>query len=173
MKLILDYIRTIPDYPVKGVNFYDMNSLFSSSAFKYSIKQLAKKIKKFKGPTHIVGVESRGFVVGSALSMVKDIPFLMVRKPNSAYPGELLHQKYNLEYGQSELTLQKGLLGHTSRCIIIDDLVATGGSIMATKSLVQQTGAKVLGAGTIIDLKYTRPKPIDIDVVSLIMEDKK
>ena len=94
MKLILDYIRTIPNYPVKGVNFYDMNSLFSSGAFRYSIYQLAKKVKKFKGPTHIVGIESRGFVVGSALSMVKDIPFLMVRKPNSAYPGELLHQKF-------------------------------------------------------------------------------
>ena len=97
----------------------------------------------------------------------------MIRKPKAAYPGELLNQKYDLEYGHSELILQKGLLGHTSRCLIIDDLVATGGSIMAAKSLIEQTDAKVVGVATIIDLKYARSKQNDIDIISLITEDNK
>ena len=91
----------------------------------------------------------------------------MVRKAGAKYPGELLEESYTLEYGKATLTLQTGLLGHTDRCIIVDDLIATGGSVMATKRLVEQTGASVLGVSTVIDLAYIRQEPLHLDVAYL------
>ena len=171
---ITDYIRTVKDYPIAGINFYDVNSLFAGPYFKESMKQL--KIKtccRFEDryPTHIVGIESRGFVMGSILAYLMDLPFIMVRKKGAKYPGELLEESYKLEYGEATLTLQTGLLGHVDRCIIVDDLIATGGSLFATKRLIEQTGATVLGASTIIDLKYLRDTPLPFDMAYLLKVD--
>ena len=171
---ITDYIRTVKDYPIAGINFYDVNSLFAGPYFKESMKQL--KIKtccRFEDryPTHIVGIESRGFVMGSILAYLMDLPFVMVRKAGAKYPGELLEESYTLEYGEATLTLQTGLLGHVDRCIIVDDLIATGGSLLATKRLIEQTGASVLGASTIIDLKYVRETPLHLDIAYLLQVD--
>ena len=108
-----DYIRTVPDYPVLGVDFYDLNSLFAGPKFLEAMHQLITKTKYTFGdetPTHIVGIESRGFVVGSAIAYAMDLPFVMVRKAGAKYPGKLLEEKYVLEYGESTLTLQEGLL---------------------------------------------------------------
>ena len=132
------FIRTVPDYPIEGINFYDIN-LFAGPKYKEVVDGLVKKSKRFDTPTHIVGIESRGFVLGAAIAYAMDLPFIMVRKEGSKYPGELLKESYDLEYGTDTLVLQTGLLGHTSRVILVDDLVATGGSIMATKRLVEQT----------------------------------
>ena len=97
-------------------------------------------------------------MLGSAVAYALGLPFVMVRKKGAKYPGKLLKESYELEYGKATLVLQEGLLGHTDRCIIVDDLVATGGSLDATAKLVEQTGAKVLGALAVIDLKYVRNK---------------
>ena len=171
---ITDYIRTVKDYPIAGINFYDVNSLFAGPYFKESMKQL--KIKtccRFEDryPTHIVGIESRGFVMGSILAYLMDLPFVMVRKAGAKYPGKLLEESYTLEYGEATLTLQTGLLGHVDRCVIVDDLIATGGSLLATKRLIEQTGASVLGASTIIDLKYVRETPLHLDIAYLLQVD--
>jgi len=169
-KRFLNYIRTVPNYPIAGINFYDVNSLFAGPAFKEARKELKIKTKcRFghRSPTHIIGIESRGFVLGSILAYAMNLPFVMVRKAGAKYPGELLEESYTLEYGKATLTLQTGLLGHTDRCILVDDLVATGGSIMATKRLVEQTGASVLGISTIIDLKYVRDEPLHLDMAYL------
>ena len=98
---------------------------------------------------------------------MKKLPFVMVRKAGAKYPGELLEESYTLEYGKATLTLQTGLLGHTDRCILVDDLVATGGSVLATKRLIEQTGASVLGVSTIIDLEYVREDPLHLDMAYL------
>ena len=138
-KAIKDYIRTVPDYPVEGINFYDLNSLFAGPMYRQAMKELKIKTEcrfKHRTPTHIIGIESRGFVIGSVLAYAMKLPFVMVRKEGSKYPGELLKESYKLEYGEATLTLQTGLLGHTDRCIIVDDLVATGGSVIATKNLI-------------------------------------
>jgi|TARA_B100000123_G_scaffold231698_1_gene181469 adenine phosphoribosyltransferase len=169
-KAIKDYIRTVPDYPIQGINFYDLNSLFAGPMFRQAMKELKIKTKcrfKHRTPTHIIGIESRGFVMGAVLAYAMKLPFVMVRKAGSKYPGELLEESYTLEYGKATLTLQTGLLGHTDRCIIVDDLVATGGSVMATKRLIEQTGASVLGISTIIDLKYVRDEPLHLDMAYL------
>ena len=165
-----EYIRTVLDYPVPGVNFYDVNSLFAGPVFTQVMDQLLNKTQySFDTPSHIVGIESRGFVMGSILAYAMKLPFIMVRKKGAKYPGELLEQSYALEYGEATLTLQTGLLGHTDRCVIVDDLIATGGSVMATKQLIEQTGATVIGASTLIDLAYVRDEqPLDLNTVSIM-----
>ena len=150
-----EYIRTVPDYPVQGVDFYDMNSLFASPVWNTVVDKLVDTINEvYQNPTHIVGLESRGFVVGAAIAYAMALPFVMVRKKGAKYPGALLEETYELEYGTDTLTLQEGILGHTSRCIIADDLVATGGSAMATKRLIEKTGARTLGIAAPINLAY-------------------
>tara|TARA_B100000902_G_C27220595_1_gene869445 strand:- start:427 stop:963 length:537 start_codon:yes stop_codon:yes gene_type:complete len=164
-----DYIRTVPDYPINGINFYDLNSLFAGPMFGTAIDNMAEQVNSYAdNTTHIVGIESRGFVLGSAIAHELGLPFIMVRKAGAKYPGKLMEESYTLEYGEATLTLQEGLLGHTDRVVIVDDLVATGGSLMATKRLVEQTGATVLRGLTVVDLQYTRNhSDIDIPVSSL------
>ena len=154
-----EYIRTVPDYPVEGINFYDMNSLFASSVWPRAVRTLVQRVQDeyLVDITHIVGIESRGFVVGAAMAQAMDLPLVMVRKDGAKYPGKLLKESYELEYGTDTLTLQEGILGHTSRVLLADDLVATGGSMMATQRLVEQTGARVLGGATVVNLKYLNP----------------
>ena len=154
-----EYIRTVPDYPIEGINFYDMNSLFASSVWPRAVRTLVQRVQDeyLIDITHIVGIESRGFVVGAAMAQAMDLPLVMVRKDGAKYPGKLLKETYELEYGSDTLTLQEGILGHTSRVLLVDDLVATGGSMMATQRLVEQTGARVLGGATVVNLKYLNP----------------
>jgi len=169
---IKEYIRTVPDYPIEGVNFYDVNSLFASDLWTSEVEDIGKRIQdsvEFM-PTHIVGIESRGFVLGAALSQELNIPFVMVRKKGAKYPGKLLEESYELEYGTDTLTLQEGILGHTSRVLIADDLVATGGSMNASKRLCEQTGAIVLGGVTIVNLKYLNGE--EMELLSSVEIDK-
>ena len=153
-----DYMRTVQDYPVEGVNFYDVNSLFAQPVWNQVAAELAVEIQRLYNKngeiTHIVGVESRGFVVGSVLASQIGVPFIMVRKKGAKYPGSLLQETYALEYGEDTLVLQEGLLGHANRVLIADDLVATGGSMLATKRLVEQAEARVVGFASIINLAY-------------------
>jgi len=153
-----DYMRTVQDYPVEGVNFYDVNSLFAQPIWNQVAAEMAVVIQdqfnRNGDITHIVGIESRGFVVGAVLAATIGVPFVMVRKKGSKYPGSLLQETYALEYGEDTLVLQEGLLGHANRVLIADDLVATGGSMLATKRLVEQAEAKVIGFTSIINLAY-------------------
>lgn len=173
IKDLKKYIRTVPDYPVEGVNFYDLNSLFASDLWHSVVAEMANEMDQSQYPTHIVGIESRGFVLGSALAHELCLPFAMVRKKGAKYPGKLLEESYELEYGTDTLTLQEGILGHTSRILIADDLIATGGSMIATKKLIEKTGAIVEGAVTIINLKYlNKPELGAMDISSALEIDK-
>jgi len=153
-----DYMRTVQDYPVEGVNFYDINSLFAQPAWNQVAAELAVEVQTRYNRTgdlsHVVGIESRGFVVGAVLASVIGVPFIMVRKKGSKYPGSLLEETYALEYGEDTLVIQEGILGYTNRVLIADDLVATGGSALATKRLVKQTGATVVGFASVLNLAY-------------------
>ena len=155
---VKDYIRTIPDYPEPGVNFYDINSLFAQTAWNQVAAELSVEIQKLFNQngeiTHIAGIESRGFIVGSVIASCIGVPFVMIRKKGAKYPGSLLEESYGTEYSEDTVVLQEGILGHTSRVLIADDLIATGGSLLATQRLIEKTDAKVVGAVTIINLKY-------------------
>ena len=156
------YMRTVQDYPVEGVNFYDVNSLFAQPVWNQVAAELAVEIQSLFNTrseiTHIVGIESRGFAVGAVLASVIGVPFIMVRKKGSKYPGSLLEESYGTEYSEDTLVLQEGLLGHANRVLIVDDLVATGGSMLATKRLVEQAEARVVGFASIINLTYLNSK---------------
>jgi len=156
---ILDFIRTVPNYPKQGINFYDINSLFASSVFNKVIDELSQKVNQStEYPTHIAGVESRGFAIGCVLAYKLNLPFIMIRKENAKYPGKLHSESYDLEYGSNTLVLQEGILGHTSRVILVDDLIATGGSLLASQKLCESFGSKVIGNIALIDLKYINTK---------------
>ena len=167
---IEQYIRTVPDYPVPGVNFYDMNSLFASPVWNSVVTTMVEVIDElYEAPSHIVGLEGRGFVVGAAIAYAMELPFVMVRKKGAKYPGKLFEETYQLEYGSDTLTLQEGILGHVSRCIITDDLVATGGSALATKRLIEQTGARVLGIVAPVNLAYlNKVTSLDTPITALL-----
>lgn len=160
--MIKEYIRTVPDYPVVGVNFYDMNSLFASPVWHDCVTHFSNVLPdKFKHITHIVGIESRGFVVGAAIAHAMNLPFVMLRKKGAKYPGTLLEESYDLEYGTDSLVLQEGILGHTSRVVIADDLIATGGSAIAASNLCRQTGANVIGLVAPINLVYLNSSELE------------
>jgi adenine phosphoribosyltransferase len=164
-----DYMRTVQDYPEPGVNFYDMNSLFAQPIWSRIIAELAVDVQRIYNQageiTHVVGIESRGFVVGAVLASVIGVPFVMVRKKGSKYPGSLLEETYGTEYSEDTIVLQEGILGHTNRVLIADDLIATGGSAIATKKLVEKTGAKVICFASIINLMYLNNSEIQFETV--------
>ena len=165
------FIRTVPDYPIDGVNFYDINSLFADGRlFNDTVDSMVRHIKVKTAsdyPTHIAGLESRGFVIGAAVAHQMGLPFVMIRKKGAKYPGILLEESYGTEYSQDTIVLQEGLLGHTNRVILVDDLIATGGSMMAATRLVEQTGASVLCGAAIIDLKYAHANDFDVETIAL------
>jgi adenine phosphoribosyltransferase len=169
--MIKEYIRTVPDYPVAGVNFYDMNSLFASLAWNDCVRHFANTLStNYKHITHIVGIESRGFVVGAAVAHAMNLPFVMLRKKGAKYPGKLLEESYALEYGTDSLVLQEGVIGHTSRVVIADDLIATGGSAIAASNLCRQTGATVIGLLAPINLVYLNKPELERYEITTLLE---
>ena len=154
-------MRIVKDYPQEGINFYDVNSLFASGQLPAIVRDLAEYVKS--DITHIVGIESRGFVLGAALAQELNLPFVMVRKEGSKYPGPHLKETYTTEYSTDTLLLQESLLDDTSKVVITDDLVATGGSINATQRLIEQSGASVQSCLTLIHLEELS-KDINIPV---------
>lgn len=149
--IITDYIRVIPDFPKPGIQFFDMDSLFSSPVWPEVVMEAHQKLIDVENPTHVLGMESRGFVFGSALAVTMGLPFVMLRKPGKL-PGEKISVTYDLEYGSDQLAMHTGILGHTSRVIIADDVLATGGTMDAAHRLVDQTGAKVVAHTVLVAL---------------------
>ncbi|MEC9283003.1 MAG: adenine phosphoribosyltransferase [Bdellovibrionota bacterium] len=144
-------IRNIPDFPKKGIQFKDVTSLLKDAkAFHYSIEQFAEKYKD-KNITAICGVESRGFIIGAALAFKMKLPFIPVRKKGKL-PAETISVEYQLEYGTDTLEIHKDALNESDSVIIIDDLMATGGTMFAAAELVEKLGAKISEISVIVDL---------------------
>lgn len=147
-----DYVATIPNYPIKGVLFRDVTPLMQDgAAFRESIKQLAEIAKEMKVDV-IAGPESRGFVFGAALAYELGIGFVPVRKPGKL-PRETISCKYSLEYGTNEIFMHKDSVNPGQRVLIIDDLLATGGTAKATTTMVERLGGVVAGLAFIIELE--------------------
>lgn len=144
-------IRAIPDYPIKGVLFRDVTSLLEDSeAFALTVNLLHEKYKN-QGFTKVVGTEARGFLFGAPLALALGVGFVPVRKPGKL-PRETYAQAYQLEYGEDVLEIHRDALVETDKVLIIDDLLATGGTIEATAKLIRRIGAKVEDAGFVISL---------------------
>lgn len=144
-------IKTIPDYPIQGILFRDVTSLLEDAeAFALTLSLLTEKYKN-QGFTKVVGTEARGFLFGAPLALALGVGFIPVRKPGKL-PRETYAQAYQLEYGEDILEIHKDALTVNDKVLIIDDLLATGGTIEATTKLIRRVGADVKDVGFVISL---------------------
>ncbi len=168
----MDYqklIRDIPDYPKKGILFKDLTTLWKDKdAFKSSIDDLAALFKNTK-IDKIVGIESRGFIIGSALAYLLGVGFVPVRKKGKL-PAETIEETYALEYGTDTLTMHKDAISPGEQVLVVDDLIATGGTCSAVAKLTEKLGGKIVAFAFMVELTFLngRAKIPKYDVKSII-----
>jgi len=145
-------IRTVSDYPVKGIEFRDISTLISDpEGLQLVIEGLQERYERKNEFDVIVGIEARGFIVGSALAYALRKGFVMIRKPGKL-PGKVISQEYQLEYGSDKMEIHADALIPGKKVLIVDDLLATGGTVMAAIALVEKLGGIVTEAAFIVDL---------------------
>ena len=146
-----DFIRSIPDYPKKGILFRDITTLIKDEkAFSETIDQIVKRSKKIKFDK-IAAIESRGFVFASAVSYILKKPFIMLRKKNKL-PADVYSVDFELEYGAATIEVHKDSIDKNDNVLIIDDLIATGGTAEAAAKLIEISGGKVAAFIFVINL---------------------
>jgi adenine phosphoribosyltransferase len=161
-------IRSIKDFPRKGIVFRDITPILANpTAFRYCVDALTSYCRR-KRPEAIVGIESRGFLLGSPVAYELNLPFVPVRKLGKL-PGEKISESYELEYGTQVLEIHTDAISNGQSVVIVDDLLATGGTALATAKLVQRLGGRVLGYGFVVELSFLRgrEKISDYDVFVL------
>lgn len=169
---IADHIRDIPDFPKEGILFKDITTLVGDAgAFRESLNQLEKRLEPYKVDA-IVAVEARGYIFGAPLADRLGLPFVPVRKPGKL-PYETIREDYELEYGFNTLEIHKDALKPGEKVVIVDDLIATGGSAAATVALVQKLGAHVAAFACVIELAFLpgRQRLQGVPVESLLVFD--
>ena len=144
-------IRTIPDYPKPGILFRDITTLIEHpQGFRESVERLAGAHRNI-GITHVAGIEARGFIFGAGVAIALGVGFVPIRK-RGKLPGQTLGQNYVLEYGVDTIEIHADVLTSVHKVLLIDDLIATGGTALAAVSLLRRTGATCENAGFVIDL---------------------
>jgi adenine phosphoribosyltransferase len=168
---IKDHIRSIPDFPKPGVVFYDISTLLAHpAAWRETVERLAGHLRPLK-PDLLAGIESRGFLVAAPLAFHLGCGFIMVRKAGKL-PGTVARHAYDLEYGNDVIEIQADAVRPGQRVVVIDDLVATGGTTAATIDLVRRQGAEVVGAACIIELNFLKGRgKIDVPFTALVNYD--
>ncbi|QWD60943.1 adenine phosphoribosyltransferase [Polynucleobacter sp. MWH-UH35A] len=150
---LLDYLPGVPDFPKPGVLFRDISPLLANpAAFKEAIRQLDEVAKQFDY-THILGIESRGFIFGSALAHHAHKGLALARKPNKL-PLASHREAYGLEYGNDSLEIQQSTLPKDAKVLLLDDVLATGGTLVAADKLMRGAGFEVCGAITLLEITY-------------------
>ena len=151
MESIKSLIRTIPDFPQPGIQFRDLTTLFlHADGFRAAVKALADQWRK-EEIDMILGVESRGFILAAPLAVELGTGFVPIRKPGKL-PGETFGVEYTLEYGEDRLEIHKDALGIGARVLMVDDLLATGGTMEAACRLVERIGCQVVGCSFVVEL---------------------
>lgn len=148
---LLEHIRIVPDFPIKGIQFYDLASLLAKpEVWGQVVDMLAEKAKAMNADV-IAGIESRGFLSGLPVAMKLGLPFVMIRKKGKL-PGDVISYEYDLEYGSDVIELQPDMIGAGKRVVLIDDLLATGGTMAAAEHLIEKAGCDLAGSLCIIEL---------------------
>lgn len=151
LDLIKNSIQSIENYPKEGIVFRDITTLLENpKAFQASIDLIVERFKD-KGITKVVGTESRGFIFGAPVAIALNCAFILVRKPGKL-PRKTISQKYTLEYGEDCLEINTDAISAGDKVLIIDDLLATGGTVDATVSLIRRLGGTVEDAAFVISL---------------------
>ena len=171
-KLLLDNLRSIQDWPIKGVNFRDVTTLFKSPECLRTISDEMYELYKNKGITKIVGIESRGFVMSSAIAIKLGAGIVLCRKPGKL-PCETVQESYAKEYGIDTIEIHKDAINENDIVLLHDDLLATGGTMKAACDLVKKFHPKKIYANFIIELKIEFPHcreqfDKDIEIESLL-----
>ncbi len=170
LELVKNKIRSIKDFPVKGIIFRDITTAIKDKdALKMMIDFLTEKFKN-QGIDYVAVIESRGFIFGSALAYNIGAGCILIRKPGKL-PAETISEEYALEYGTDKLEIHKDAIEQGKNVIVIDDLLATGGTVNAACKLLKKAGANVKAAAFIIelsDLNGRKNLPSDIDIVSMV-----
>ena len=152
MERIKKLIRNYPDYPKKGILFMDVLPILRHPKEFNELISLMGESEIINKSDAIIAIDSRGFIFGSALSLLKSKPMVVARKPGKL-PGELLSQTYDLEYGKSSLSIQKESVKDYKTFVIIDDLLATGGTAMCVYKMLKSLNKEILGLSVVIELK--------------------
>ena len=147
------HIRSIPDFPKPGILFYDISTLLAhAKAWHETIEQMAERVKKHK-PDVLAGIESRGFLLAAPLALRLGTGFVMLRKKGKL-PGITVRHTYALEYGTDTIEVQSDAVHKGARVVLVDDLLATGGTMAAAVTLLEQVGAVVPATACIIELAF-------------------
>ena len=168
---IKDHIREIPDFPKPGILFYDISTLLANAdAWQFAIQELAEAVSIFK-PDLLAGIESRGFLLAAPLAMELGLGFTMIRKQGKL-PGPCVKYEYQLEYGSDILEIQEDAVKPDQKLVLLDDLLATGGTMVAATELLKKVGANVVGSACIIELNFLNArKKLDIPCTTLVGDD--
>ncbi|MBS0626094.1 MAG: adenine phosphoribosyltransferase [Verrucomicrobia bacterium] len=168
---IEDYVNTIPDFPIPGIQFKWYSPLLNDpAAFKKAIHTFAERYRDSEIDA-IVGLDSRGFIFGTALAYELDLPLVLVRKAGKL-PGEVVKISYELEYGKASFELEKSALKPGQKVLVIDDVIATGGTVKAAGQLVESLGASVTEVASLIELSALNGRSnIPYPVFSLLTID--
>lgn len=168
MKTVKDYIRTIPDFPEKGIMFRDVTSVIQDAdGLKLAIDEMVKKLEGLDFDV-IAGAESRGFVFGMPIAYILHKPFVMIRKAGKL-PCETVSKTYDLEYGSATIEMHKDSIKPGQKVVLVDDLIATGGTMKAAAELVEELGGEVVKMLFLIELAGLKGREFlsqyDVDAV--------
>lgn len=164
------YIREVADFPKPGINFYDITTLLKDPhALRMTVDRFAWMFTRRPPVDKVIGIESRGFMFGPSLAYSLNAGFVPVRKPGKL-PATIVSETYDLEYGQDRIEMHADAISTGERVLIVDDVIATGGTALAAANLVKARGAEVVAFGFIIELTFLpgREKLAGYEVESLI-----
>lgn len=166
-----DHIRSIPNFPIEGILFYDIATLLRHpEAMEHCLDQLETVLREWK-PDVIAGIESRGFLFAVPLAQRMGLPMMMIRKAGKL-PGPIRSLTYELEYGTDTIEIQADALAPGQRVVLLDDLLATGGTLAASVRLCQEAGADVVGCGLVVELTFLNGRAaVDVPVKALVHYD--
>jgi adenine phosphoribosyltransferase len=166
-------IREVPDFPKPGILFYDITTLLRDGPGFHEVIDALKEHYLGTGVDMVIGIEARGFIFAPALAYALGAGFVPVRKPKKL-PSDRVAVSYQLEYGTDSLEIHKGAIENGHRVLIVDDLLATGGTAAAVTKLVEEVGGKIVGLGFVVELTFLkgRAKLAGRDVFSMLQYDK-
>lgn len=170
---LISTIRTVPDFPHQGIMFRDITTLLKDKdALAYCVDALYERYKNER-IDKVVGIESRGFILGSAIAYKLGAGFVPVRKPNKL-PAKTIRREYKLEYGTDAVEMHSDAIAPGERVLMQDDLLATGGTMSAACSLVEELGGTIVSLSFIIELSFLHPRERlgNYDIYSLVTYDK-
>jgi adenine phosphoribosyltransferase len=169
MEKLREKIREVPDFPKPGILFYDLTTLLKDSDGLRVLMDLLTERYQKQGIDQVVGIESRGFIFGPTLAYNLNAGFVPVRKKGKL-PAETIHASYDLEYGQDVLEIHRDAIETGHRILVVDDLIATGGTAAATVQMINQLGGDVAGLAFIVELGFLngREKLNGFDIFSVL-----